>query len=119
MTNLSFHRVTSAVWTNIILPWDHRVGAIRRRPHGRVEYLYSPADGDSKRVETPVYQITGYGPQQYGEVEFAMEFTAVEWAKVQFLFGAQSPHMLREAAPDLAWGGYDWDALEAEQGDAA
>lgn len=117
MTNLPFNRITSAVWTNIILPWDHRVGAIRRRPHDRVSYLYSPEDGDSKRVETPVYQIAGYGPQAAGEVEFAMEFTAAEWAKVQFIFGVGRPSSLREASPDLAWGGYDWDALEADQED--
>lgn len=100
--------------TNIILPWDHRVGAITRCRTPQVRYLYSPANGESVRQETAVYRVTGYGPDKYGSVEFDMTVTANEWAKIQFIFGADSPYILQEAEDGLAWGGYDWDALESD-----
>lgn len=108
---LSFQRVTRAVTTNIILPWDKRVGAIRRVAD-RVAYLYSPSEDLSHRTTTPVYEITGYGPESAGAVDFRMTFTQEEWAKVQFLFGVANPYGLTEASPELAWGGYDWEDEE-------
>lgn len=110
---ISFATIKNTL-TYIILPWDHRVGAITRCPTPQVRYLYSPADDTSVRQETAVYRVTGHGPDLYGGVEFDMTVTAQEWAKIQFLFGADSPYILQEATDGLAWGGYDWDALESD-----
>lgn len=110
---LSFAQVTAAVTTNIILPWDKRVGSIRRA-NDRISYLYSPEDNLSRRSITPTYTICGYGPESLGGHYFDLTFTQAEWAKVQYMCGVEFPTRLIEASPDLGWGGFDWNAMEEE-----
>lgn len=110
---LAFSRVTQAVVTNIILPWDNRIGSIRRA-NDRINYLYSPADGTSRRAVTPTYTVCGYGPEAMGAQYFELTFTEEEWAKVQYICGVENPTRLIEASPELGWGGFDWATMEED-----
>lgn len=112
MRYISFERVTSATITNIVLPWDRRVGGITRTLP-KVEYRLRPGNGDAVRVEIPRFIVSGYPPAPATE-PFSVTVTAHEWARIQAVHGMPYPEALTEASPDCGWGGYEWEDEDAQ-----
>lgn len=101
---VTFRQITSSTWTYIVLPWDKRIGAIRRNDRPLVRYLYNPENDQSVRDEAPLFRLTGIGPNGN---DFSFTITTDEWMKLCSVFGAEPT--LMEASPDCAWGGFEWE----------